>query len=300
MVRSRCNLLENNEKPSKFFLNLEKGKNNIRSIKSLKINNKLIFSQTEILEHQKQKNFLPVLIFKFRKWYKQEDLSAYLDKISIPQISNSTKIICDDELTLEEIHKAVKSLAVNKTPGIDGLPVKFYRVFWEDIKDILLNTYKNYFRKGLLTTSQRQGIINLIPKKDKDLTELKSWRPLSILNTDYKILKKVLANRLKVALPKLINADQTGYMSGRSCFENIRLISDMIEFCKIKNHPCIILLVDFEKAFDSINWTFLKHVLQNMDLAKTSRNGLPPCIQKLKVVSQTMVICLLFSNFQRD
>ena len=123
----RCNLLENNEKPTKFFLNLEKAKNNIRSIKSLKINNKLIFSQTEILEHQKK--FYSSLYSNLGNGINNEDLSAYLDKISIPQISNNTKIICDDELTLEEIQKAVKSLALNKTPGIDGLPVEFYRVF---------------------------------------------------------------------------------------------------------------------------------------------------------------------------
>ena len=168
MIRSRCNFLENNEKPSKFFLNLEKDKNNIRSIKSLKINNKFIFSQTKILEHQK-KFFYSSLYSNLGNGLNNEDLSAYLDEISIPQISNSTKIICDDELTLEEIHKAVKSLALNITPRIDGLLVEFYRVFWEDIKDILLNTYKNSFRKGLLTTSQRKGIINLIPKQTKTL-----------------------------------------------------------------------------------------------------------------------------------
>ena len=246
----------------------------------MKINNKLIFSLTEILEHQKK--FYLSLYSNFGNGINNEDLSTYLDKITIPQISNSTKKICDDELTLEEIHKAVKSLALNKTPGIDGLPVEFYRVLWEDIKDILLNTYKNSFRKGLLTTSQRQGIINLIPKKDKDLTDLKSWRPLSILNTDYKSLTKVLVNRLKIALPEVINADQIGYMSGRSCFENIRLISDMIKFCKIKNHPCIILLVDFEKAFDSINWTFLKHVLQTYEFGKNFQKWIATLYSKIE------------------
>ena len=77
-----------------------------------------------------------------------------------------------------------------------------------------------------------------------------------MLNADYKSLTKALAKRLK-ALPELINVDQIGYMSSKNRFENIRLILDMIEFCKIKNHSCIILLVDFETAFDSINWIFL-------------------------------------------
>ena len=84
-----------------------------------------------------------------------------------------------------------------------------------------------------------------------------------------KNLRKVLANRLKVALIELINADQRGYMSSRTCFENIKLILDMTEFCKIKNHnsffvklKTIIVLVDFEKAFDSIHLIFLRHVLK--------------------------------------
>ena len=82
MIRSRCNLLKNNEKPLKFFLNLEKAKNNIRSIKSLKINNKLIFSQTEILEHQQI--FYSILYSNLGNGINNEDLSVYLDKISIP------------------------------------------------------------------------------------------------------------------------------------------------------------------------------------------------------------------------
>ena len=116
-------------------------------------------------------------------------------------------------------------------------------------------SYTEAFKNGFLCESQRQGVIRLIPKKGKDLTDIKSWRPLSLLNSDYKILAKVIANRLKVILPEIINTDQIGYMTNRFCGENTRIIADIIEYCKINQKPCIILLADFEKAFDSINWS---------------------------------------------
>ena len=124
-----------------------------------------------------------------------------------------------------------------------------------------MKSYHDAFENGFLTKTQKQGVLCLIPKKGKDLTKLESWRPLSILNTDYKILAKVLAKRLKLGLNEIINPDQIGYMEGRFCGENIRLIADMIEFCKINKTNCIILLADFEKAFDKINWNFLHNCL---------------------------------------
>ena len=94
----------------------------------------------------------------------------------------------------------------------------------------------------------------MIPKQGKDLTKLESWHPLSILNTDYKIIAKVLARRLKVALSEIINPDQIGYMQNRFCGENIRLISDIIDYCTLLKNPCLILLADFQKAFNKIRW----------------------------------------------
>ena len=73
---------------------------------------------------------------------------------------------------------------------------------------------------------------------------------------------KVIANRPKVILPEIINTDQIGYMANRFCGKNTRLIADIIEYCKINKKPCIILLADFEKAFDSINWSFLKSCIK--------------------------------------
>ena len=113
-------------------------------------------------------------------------------------------------------------------PRTHGLPAEFYRFFWPDIGHDLLASYNFAFQHGMLSISQRRGIISLIPKKSKDKTILENLRPISLLNVDYKILTKVIAKRAEKVLPTLINPDQTGYVKGRYIGENVRLIYDLI------------------------------------------------------------------------
>ena len=94
--------------------------------------------------------------------------------------------------------------------------------------------YEAAFQNGSLSVSQRRGIITLIPKADGDLKELSNWRPISLLNIDYKILTKGLAKRTAKHLPKLINSDQTGFVKGRYIGQNIRLLSDIMEYVDAK------------------------------------------------------------------
>jgi hypothetical protein len=99
--------------------------------------------------------------------------------------------------------------------------------------------------KGELSTEQKRGVINLIPKKEKDIRQLKNWRPISLLNTDYKILTKTLATRLKKVLPDVINDDQVAYLKDRFIGQNIRTIIDVMEFMKITNTNGIAAFLDF-------------------------------------------------------
>ena len=92
--------------------------------------------------------------------------------------------------------------------------------------------------------SQKRGTITLIPKGDESLSELKNWRPISLLNIDYKILSKVLARRMEKVLPKLVHSDQTGFVNGRYIGQNIRLLYDIMECTDIKKLPGIFLFVD--------------------------------------------------------
>ena len=151
-------------------------------------------------------------------------------------------------------------MKINKSPGSDGLPVEFYITFWDDIKSILMNSLNAAYHKGELSPSQKRGILTLLYKKG-DKSELSNWRPISQLNTDYKILAHVLANRLKKVINNLISNDQTGYIKGRNIGFNIRLIQDVIDYCENNEHDGTILFLDFQKAFDTVNHDFLKNVL---------------------------------------
>ena len=151
----------------------------------------------------------------------------------------------------------------NKTPGSDGLPAEFHEIFWNDIADLLLDSINHAYQTGQLSVSQKRGIVKLIPKKDTEPYFVKNWRPISFLNCDYKLATKAVANRLKQVLPKLIGNDQTGFLKGRFIGENIRLIDSVINFTAAKNIPGLLLFLDFEKAFDTVEWTFIQKTFQH-------------------------------------
>ena len=142
-----------------------------------------------------------------------------------------------------------------KTPGSDRLPAEFYKMFCNDIADFLLVSINYAYQIGQLSVFQKRGIIKRIPKKDTEAYLVKNWRPVSLLNCDYKLATKAVANRL--VLPKLIDNDQTGLLKGRFIGENIRLIDSVINFTAAKNIPGLLIFSYFEKAFDTIEWPFI-------------------------------------------
>lgn len=108
----------------------------------------------------------------------------------------------------EEIRLALSSMATNKSPGIVGLPVEFYRRFWVLLEDDTLAVYDEALATGRLGLSQRTGVIRLLYKKG-DRRDLRNWRPISLLTSDYTILAKAMASRLSSVLPSIVHEDQT-------------------------------------------------------------------------------------------
>ena len=116
------------------------------------------------------------------------------------------------------------------SPGNNGLTKEFYVCFFDEINQFLIEALNESFNIGQLSTSQRQAVIILIEKKDKDKRMIKNWRPISLINADAKIASKVLSLRMQKVLASIINYDQTDYVIGRYIGESIRLVSDILDF----------------------------------------------------------------------
>ena len=115
-------------------------------------------------------------------------------------------------------------------------------------------------------------MITLLPKKDRDIALIKNWRPITLLNQDYKLLSKCIATRICSKLPGLINSDQTGFVKGRYIGENILRLINIMDHVEEEEIPALLVNVDFEKAFDLLEITFVDQCLKKMNFGDSIRN----------------------------
>ena len=144
-----------------------------------------------------------------------------------------------------------------KTPGEDGLPVDFYKVFWSRFGDLFYGMVLEVFQQEMLHATARKGILNLIPKANKDTRLIKNLRPITLLNTDYKIIEKSIANMMLPALEHIINKDQRGFMKERRISVNIRKMLDIMHYTEKEDLEAVVLSLDFVKCFDKCSFSIL-------------------------------------------
>ena len=258
IIRSKILKLEDGEKNSSYFLSLEKQRQKSKVISQLQTENNLTQEPKDIMNelHKFYSN-----LYKDTSIEENEIPQTPFDT-DTPELTLADQATCEGHISERECADALKQMSNNKTPGLDGFPAEFYKFFWSDLKHIIIDSYNYAYNKGELSLDQKRGIITLIPKKNKDRLFIKNWRPIALLPVDYKILAKILANRLKKVIHKIINRDQTGYIKGRYIGENIRSIKDVITYLNVKNQAGILCLIDFEKALDTVKWNFIKKALK--------------------------------------
>ena len=181
-------------------------------------------------------------------------------KLDLPKVSPENNLKLDGALTLSEIKEAIQaiqSMNSGKSPGPDGYPVDFYKKFSDQLAPLLLEMFNHSFERGTLPPTLLQASISLIFKRDKDPLSCASYRPISLLPVDVKILAKILARRLESVMPSIISEDQTGFIRGRHSYSNIRRLLGVILSPSPLKIPEAIISLDAEKAFDRVEWAYL-------------------------------------------
>ena len=171
------------------------------------------------------------------------------------KLSDEQKDKLDAIITEEEIKTALFQMSSGKSPGLDGVPVEFYKEFWEEIKDIYIAYIRQVQMDGF-SNAKNTSVIKLIYKKNGEIYLLTNYRPISLINVDIKILTKVLANRLKILLPHIIHLSQTA-VYGRKIDQTVHMIRDLIDIANNEDEPAAFIFLDQEKAFDRVNHNFL-------------------------------------------
>lgn len=257
-IRSRVRWAEKGEASSRFFLRLEKKAGSDNWIPAMRRADGSIASDIDSICSSWVGFYSALFTAETIDFSAQAELLSNLSA----RLPDDARLHCEGLLSLNEVFTALKGMA-HKSPGSDGLPMEFYLAFWETLGSDLVDVLNSSFEIGFLPSSLKGALISLIFKKG-DRLEHKNWRPISLLNVDYKLCARALAGRLLSVLHHIIAPDQTCGVRGRFIGENVALLRDIVHFTSETNTPAAILSLDQEKAFDRVDWPFLFKVLAHL------------------------------------
>ena len=179
--------------------------------------------------------------------------------------------------TEEEVHVALADMNGDKAPGPDGFTVAFWQFGRDVVKSDIMGLFRDFHEHGRFVRSLNSTFLVLIPKRG-GVEELKDFRPISLTRSIYKLIAKVLANRLKKVMNKLVNSVQNAFVEGRQILNASLIANEVIDSMLKKKEKGVLYKLDIEKAYDKINWNFLTVVLGKMGFKEKWMGWIQWCI----------------------
>jgi exonuclease III len=283
----------NNEKITPYFLSLAKRPHNSESLSDLNNNDGTPFENPK----QRSDYITDYYASAYRRISNVRNNTPIADfpgdvanhpSVLGSKLSNDERDDLERDLTLFEFDKAVETAKNNTAPGIDSISNRFIKVFWIYFRKPLFDCTNCCYNKGILTENFRSAKIRLIPKKG-DLTVLKNWRPISLLNCFYKIISRVIAIRLRKVMDKITCVAQKGFSGTKYCQEVLTGIIDSINSINASRKPGALLSLDIKKAFDSTSHSYLQNVFAFFNFG-------PNFIRWLNLVGTNRRACIILEN----
>jgi len=279
---AKAKYIKEGQKSTKYFFNLKKDKKNPSIIKALQNKNGKIINNTN-----KMCSIATKYHQSLQKAPERQDEDDQKINETLKNITNKLKT--DDQEKLDrqtdeyEIRKAIKASQNGKAPGINGIPYEFYKIWMKEHKDykdkegsknpkkptaditkILKEVYNKIENIGLKNQNFILGTMFLLYKK-KEKTKIENYRPITLTNTDYKILTKMITTKLRKLAHKIIHPNQAGFIPKRGLYDYTRITEAMIHFCETYEKDGYIMALDQEKAYDKIAHDYLWKTLEQFN-----------------------------------
>ena len=248
IFRSKAIWAKLGEKCTKYFLGLEQVKSRAKSMVAVENQlGEMIYEQRLALKCIK--DFYAKLYTTNKQTHKE---ISNLNLMRSNELKEDKIDQLQKELTPKDLAQALKEMASNHSPGLDGLPPEFYKVFWGKLKEWYYVVYQKIMEQEELHETAKQGLLCLLPKARKSMTKVQDRRPITLLNTDYKILSKAVANKIKPIIKDIIHVNQTGFIAERNIADNLIHIRNVIQHANKNKMKILMISIDFKKCFDTI------------------------------------------------
>ncbi|KAL6349758.1 hypothetical protein AAG906_001645 [Vitis piasezkii] len=206
---------------------------------------------------------------------------ADIEGIQLDRISHQEAESLEIPFSENEVHSALMDMSGDKAPGPDGFTMAFWQSSWDFVKEEILEMFKEFHEQGSFLKSLNNTFLVLIPKKG-GADDLGDFRPISLLGGLYKLMAKVLANRLKRVLNKVVAPTQNAFVMGRQILDASLIANEVIDSWQKRKEKGLICKLDIEKAYDSINWNFLLKTLHKMGFGPRWLGWMWSCISTAK------------------
>ena len=219
----------------------------------------------------------------FSKHFQESDYDRpRLDGISFKTIDSQQNDRLVERFQTDEVQRAVWDCGSEKSPGPDGLNFKFIKQFWHILHPDFLRFLDEFYVNEIFPRRSNASFIALIPKVSDPL-RLSDYRPISLIGCMYKIVAKILANRLKKVMPFIIDERQSAFIEGRHMLHSVLITNEVVDEANRSNKSCIVFKVDYEKAYDFVSWDFLIYMMRRMGFCTKWIQLIEVCIKSASV-----------------
>ncbi|GJZ55540.1 RNA-directed DNA polymerase, eukaryota, partial [Tanacetum coccineum] len=180
---------------------------------------------------------------------------------SIDGLSLEEQADLERNISNEEIKSVVWDCGTNKSSGPGGFTFEFFCRYWKLLKHDIVEAVKEFFASSTFPARCNSSFIYLIPKIH-DAKVVKDYRPISLIGSLYKIITKILANRLRFVISGFISDVQSTFVSNRQILDGLFILNELLSWCKHRKFKVMVFKVDFKKAFDSTRWDYLQDILK--------------------------------------